>query len=85
MYNSQYEEYYSSLKNRKTSNLKNNNYMYGGRNNKIGNSNGKFFQKRIMRDLIGVFLLLIFVLGLKAFSNPKTQMVYNRRYGLYRS
>ncbi len=30
-----------------------------------------------MRDLIGVFLLLIFVLGLKAFSNPKTQMVYN--------
>lgn len=38
---------------------------------------GNFFQKRIMRDLIGVFLLLIFVLGLKAFSNPKTQMVYN--------
>ncbi|ENK0556204.1 M23 family metallopeptidase [Clostridium botulinum] len=77
MYNSQYEEYYNSLKNRKTTNLKNNNYMYGGRNNKIGNSNTKFFQKRIMRDLIGVFLLLVFVLGLKAFSNPKTQMVYN--------
>ncbi len=35
------------------------------------------FSKRIIRDLIGVFLLLIFVLGLKAFSNPKTQMVYN--------
>lgn len=77
MYNSQYEEYYNSLKNRKTTNLKNNNYMYGGRNNKIGNSNTKFLQKRIMRDLIGVFLLLVFVLGLKAFSNPKTQMVYN--------
>lgn len=77
MYNSQYEEYYNSLKNRKTTNLKNNNYMYGQWNNRKENSNMKFFQKRIIRDLIGVFLLLIFVLGLKAFSNPKTQMVYN--------
>ncbi|ACQ54517.1 M23 family metallopeptidase [Clostridium botulinum] len=77
MYNSQYEEYYNSLKNRKTTNLKNNNYMYGGWNNRRENSNMKFFQKRIIRDLIGVFLLLISVLGLKAFSNSKTQMVYN--------
>lgn len=77
MYNSQYEEYYNSLKNRKTTNLKNNNYMYGQWNNRKESSNMKFFQKRIIRDLIGVFLLLIFVLGLKAFSNPKTQMVYN--------
>jgi len=77
LYNSQYEEYYNSLKNRKTTNLKNNNYMYGQWNNRKESSNMKFFQKRIIRDLIGVFLLLIFVLGLKAFSNPKTQMVYN--------
>lgn len=35
------------------------------------------FQKRIIRDLIGVFLLSVFVLGLKAFSNSQTQMVYN--------
>ncbi|MGO5072657.1 M23 family metallopeptidase [Clostridium sporogenes] len=77
MYNSQYEEYYNSLKNRKTTNLKNNNYMYGQWNNRKENSNMKFFQKRIIRDLVGVFLLFAFVLGLKAFSNPKTQMVYN--------
>jgi murein DD-endopeptidase MepM/ murein hydrolase activator NlpD len=77
LYNSQYEEYYNSLKNRKNTNLRNNNYICGGSNNKRGNFNGSFFQKRIIRDLVGVLLLLIFVLGIKAFSNPKTQMVYN--------
>ncbi|MGO5066005.1 MULTISPECIES: M23 family metallopeptidase [unclassified Clostridium] len=77
MYNSQYEEYYNSLKNRKNTNLRNNNYIYGGSNDRRGNFNSSFFQKRIVRDLVGVFLLLVFVLGIKAFSNPKTQMVYN--------
>ncbi|NFQ54797.1 M23 family metallopeptidase [Clostridium botulinum] len=77
MYNSQYEEYYNSLKNRKNNNLRNSNYMYGERNNRRENFNSNFFQKRIIRDLIGVFLLSVFVLGLKAFSNSQTQMVYN--------
>lgn len=51
--------------------------MYGERNNRRENFNSNFFQKRIIRDLIGVFLLSVFVLGLKAFSNSQTQMVYN--------
>ncbi|WP_353505399.1 M23 family metallopeptidase [Clostridium sp. Marseille-Q2269] len=77
MYNSQYEEYYNSLKNRKSNNLRNNNYSPVSWNNRRENSNKNFFQKRIIRDLVGVFLLLVIVLGLKAFSNSKTQMVYN--------
>ncbi|EJO5346436.1 M23 family metallopeptidase [Clostridium botulinum] len=77
MYNSQYEDYYNSLKSTKTNSSRNNNYVYGRWNDKGQNRNKSFFKKRIVRDLIGVFLLMLFVLSLKAFSNPKTQMVYN--------
>lgn len=77
MYNSQYEEYYNSLKKGRNYNFKRDNYSYSNWNSGNRNINKNFLSKRIIRDLVGVFLLFIFVLGLKTFSTPKTQMVYN--------
>lgn len=78
MYNSQYEEYYNSLKRRNFSRYqqrKGNSYN----NNAFRDSRYKKnnFTKRIIRDLLGTFLLFLVVIGVKAIKTPNTQMVYN--------
>lgn len=68
-YNSHYESYYRSMVNRGKSRLR-----YAG-----GSSNTSFesrITKRLTRDLIGVLVLFIFVLGCKTIVNPMTQKAY---------
>ncbi|MBV7273067.1 M23 family metallopeptidase [Clostridium thailandense] len=75
-YNSEYESYYNSLK-------KNNGARYtpaynrGFRHSAIERSKGNYWISRITRDLIGVFILFVFVISCKLVVNPKTQEVYN--------
>lgn len=73
-YNSQYESYYSSLANRKK-NYGSYNYSY---NNRKGfNLDGNFLLKRLIRDLIGVFILFAIIIVCKLLVTPQTTAVYN--------
>lgn len=70
-YNSQYESYYSSMVNKRKK------YNYGINHRESFKIDGNFFIKRAVRDLIGVFILFVFVLGCKLISTPQTTVAYN--------
>lgn len=76
-YNSQYESYYRNLGNKRKSY---GGYSYGGTSS-FGKSkssfDGNFLMKRLMQDLIGVFVMLIIVMGCKLVVTPATTTVYN--------
>ncbi|MBV4439507.1 hypothetical protein [Clostridium tyrobutyricum] len=73
-YNSQYEDYYNQLKGKakyiphygKTINSSNNKFNIG-----------KFITKRIIRDLTGVLILSVIVVGCRFISTPETKAVYS--------
>jgi murein DD-endopeptidase MepM/ murein hydrolase activator NlpD len=72
-YNSQYESYYSTLVNKRRN--------YGGYGNGRNKSSsfkldGNFFLKRLIRGLIGVFILFIFVITCKLIVTPQTEAAY---------
>lgn len=75
-YNSQYEDYYTSLKKRSRATYspyyKKTFSFSKGESYKDG-----YWVKRIMRDFIGVFLLFVFVIVCKLIVTPKTAQVYN--------
>ena len=72
-YNSQYESYYSTLVNKRKN--------YGGYG-QVGNRSssfkldGNFFLRRLTRDLIGVFILFLFVITCKLIVTPQTEAAY---------
>ncbi|MBL4935212.1 M23 family metallopeptidase [Clostridium sp. YIM B02515] len=72
-YNSQYENYYSSLVKKKS--YRGYNYANGGRGEL--NTYGNYFLKRLFRDLIGVFILFIFIIICKLVVTPQTTLIYN--------
>jgi murein DD-endopeptidase MepM/ murein hydrolase activator NlpD len=75
-YNSEYEDYYSSLK--KKNKIRNFPYQHSSYNvDNTGKSKEKYLIRRITRDLIGVLILFIFTIGCKVIVTPQTQTVYN--------
>jgi murein DD-endopeptidase MepM/ murein hydrolase activator NlpD len=69
-YNSQYESYYGSMVNKRKS--------YKGLNKKSKFIvDGSFFIKRLQRDLIGIFILFMFVILCKTISTSQTVYAYN--------
>lgn len=75
-YNSEYEDYYNSLK-KKSKGRYSPHYNNGTTFSKLAKTKGNYLIRRIIRDLIGVLILFIFVIGCKVISTPKTQAVYN--------
>lgn len=75
-YNSEYESYYNSLK-RNGSTRYTPSYSRNFSHNSVGKFKGNYWISRIIRDLIGMFILFIFVVGCKLVVTPKTQAVYN--------
>lgn len=73
-YNSQYENYYHNLVNKRRNY---GGYGYSSQNNKSFNLDGKFILKRLMRDLIGVFILFLFIITCKLVVTPQTTAAYN--------
>lgn len=75
-YNSQYEDYYNSL--RRRNNVRRP-VKYNGLNNNLRkkSANNNYFTRRIIRDLAGVLLLFAIVIGCKLIANSKTQAVYS--------
>jgi len=70
-YNSQYANYYGALGNkRRTSNKKNN------IKNIIPTFDKKFFIRRVTIDLIGTFLLFVFIILCKVFVTPTSAAAY---------
>lgn len=77
-YNSQYENYYRSFIN-KNNNRINKERLYNG-HNKLVNSNRsrkKFVIRRIIQDLLGVFVMLVFVIVCKFIVTPQTTAAYS--------
>jgi murein DD-endopeptidase MepM/ murein hydrolase activator NlpD len=72
-YNSQYENYYSSLVNKKKNY---GGYGYGRSRNNNFTLDGNFFARRLITDLVGVFILFIFVIGCKMIVTPQTAAAY---------
>lgn len=72
-FNSKYENYYSSIVNKKHSNLGYSNY------NKISQKKpkGNKVTKKLIQDLCGVLAMFIFVLACKMVTTPKTTEAYN--------
>lgn len=60
VYNSEYENYYNSLKKRKST-----------------EKNTNWFTRRLIVDLSGVLALIIFIMGCKIISTPKTLSIIN--------
>jgi murein DD-endopeptidase MepM/ murein hydrolase activator NlpD len=76
-YNSQYENYYSSLVNKRRNAGGYNSYgSYGNRRSRTPLIQGNFLVRRITIDLIGVFILFVFVIGCKVISTPQTAVAY---------
>lgn len=75
-YNSQYEDYYNSL--RRRNNIRRP-VKYNGLDNNLRkkNSNSNYFTRRIIIDLVGVLVLFGIVISCKLVVNSKTQAVYN--------
>ncbi|WP_446898710.1 endopeptidase [Clostridium sp. LBM24168] len=72
-YNSQYEDYYNRLRGKAG---------YSPHYNKIGDQNIRptkvnYITRRIIRDLTGVLILSVIVVGCRAISTPQTKAVYN--------
>jgi hypothetical protein len=77
IYNSQYESYYSKFSgNRKNYNAYASNAYVNNRRD-AGKINLDYFMKRLLRELIGVFIMLIIVLLCKAVVTPQTTSVYS--------
>lgn len=75
-YNSEYEDYYSSLK--KKNRIRNSPYQHNSYNaGNTGRVKGNYWIRRITRDLLGVFILFIFIIGCKLIVTPQTQTAYN--------
>jgi murein DD-endopeptidase MepM/ murein hydrolase activator NlpD len=74
-YNSEYEDYYNSLK--KRSNIRN--YAYSGNYNmgKSAKAKSNYFIRRVTKELIGVLILFIFVIVCRVISNSQTRNAYN--------
>lgn len=72
-FNSKYENYYSSIVNKKHSSLGYSNY------NKISQKKpkGNKVTKKLIQDLCGVLAMCIFVLSCKMVTTPKTTEAYN--------
>lgn len=70
-FNQQYERYYKNLKSRSNFNNR------IKRSNNFNPFNGNYFVRRIIRDLIGVSVLLILILTCKIIIIPQTQTVYD--------
>lgn len=70
-YNSQYESYYNGMVNRR----KNSSYGFNKKNKFV--LDGNFLLKRLQRDLIGVFALLLLVLVCKIVHTPQTTYAYS--------
>lgn len=75
-YNTQYESYYSKLNARKAYNNYNR-YPYTNSSKSKSIFSIEFIAKRLMRDLTGVFILLLIILFCKIFINPYTAKVYS--------
>jgi murein DD-endopeptidase MepM/ murein hydrolase activator NlpD len=76
-YNSQYENYYRNLGNKRKSY---GGYSYGGASAFGSNKSrldSNFLMKRLMVDLIGVLAMFIIVMGCKLVVTPTTAAVYN--------
>lgn len=69
IYNSEYENYYNSIKRKSTGGFENKN-----KSAKISNN---WITKRLIVDLSGVLFLLVFIMGCKIMATPKTIAVYN--------
>lgn len=73
-YDSEYQNYYNSLKGRAN---------YSPHHDRMRSSGGSFFQKsnylvkRIVRDLIGVLVLFAFVMICKIIQTPQTKSIYS--------
>lgn len=72
-YNSQYESYYSSLINKRK---KNDYYNFSSNVNSPFKFDKEHILKRFVRELIGVLLLFLFVLGCKVIVTPQTKAAY---------
>lgn len=79
-YNSQYENYYSTLVN-KRKNYKKSNSGFGF-SSYSAKSTENFILKRLIRDLIGVFILFVFVISCKLVVTPQTKAAYNYAKGV---
>jgi murein DD-endopeptidase MepM/ murein hydrolase activator NlpD len=75
-YNSQYESYYSKFGANKRSYNPYSGYSYGNNRTQKEKLNLNYFVKRFLRELIGVFCLLILILICKAVVTPQTTAVY---------
>lgn len=73
-YNSQYENYYSSLINKRR---KNDYYSYSSSDGPIFKFDKEYILKRFTRELIGVFVLFVFVISCKIIVTPQTKMAYS--------
>lgn len=72
-YNLQYEEYYNGLSGKaKYSPRYDRNRKHDNKLNKIN-----YITRRVIRDLTGVLVLSIVVLGCRIVSTPQTKAVYN--------
>lgn len=69
-YNSQYESYYSSIVNKRNTSS----YLGGSRKKK---PKGKWIVRRLMQELCGVLVLLVFVVICKFVVTPETVTAYN--------
>ena len=72
-YNSQYESYYNTLVNKRKNQ---GGYGYGRNRSTSFKLDGNFFLKRFIRDLIGVFILFVFVITCKLIVTPQTEAAY---------
>lgn len=72
-YNSQYESYYSTLVNRRKNT---GGYNYNRHKNQSFALDGRFFMKRLVVDLVGIFVLFIFVISCKLVATPQTAAAY---------
>lgn len=78
-YESEYENYYNSLKKsgRAVYSPSYNSYSKNSGSASFGSDKKGYLIRRIIKDLVGVLLLFIFIISCKLFSMPKTQAVYN--------
>lgn len=72
-YNSQYENYYKTFTNKSNCNMKrhSNNKIFKYKKNK------SFIARRIIQDLTGVFIMLLFVLMCRFVVTPQTKLAYS--------
>ena len=73
-YNSQYENYYKTFTNKSNYNMK----RHGNSNKVLGHKKNKsFIARRIIQDLTGVFVMLLFVLICRFVVTPQTKTAYS--------